>query len=175
MSLGIENLKYFEVSTNKITFDSKDKSEKTNFISIIMFRLQRSLCLTRIISSQLIRTLPRSAAPADYALINPTNPSPNVVFNDYKLTTKQSAPKLPDIQTGLNKYLLDCDEHSLLLTLESKYKLFDSNLVAIFIQRLHDLNIKRDSNERHHQRLYDFVDYLSRSFLPLYHSISFHF
>jgi hypothetical protein len=56
----------------------------------------------------------------------------------------------------------ECDERLLLVTVQNKYKLFDSNNVATFIQRLQELNIKRDSDEKHHQRLYDFVDYLSK-------------
>jgi hypothetical protein len=148
-----------------------------------MFWVNRSLCSTRLISNQLIRYLPRIATSteppsieksSDYAVINASKQSPpTVVFNDYNIvkspSTKirsqpvpKSVPKLIDIQAGLTQYLSECDERMLLATVESKYKLFDSNNVATFIQRLQELNIKRDSNERHHQRFYDFVDYLGK-------------
>jgi hypothetical protein len=143
-----------------------------------MFWANRSLCSTQLISNHLIRCLPRIATsnesspiekPSDYAVINSSKQSPTVVFNDYNIVKEirsrpipKSVPKLIDIQTGLNQFLSECDERMLLMTIENKYKLFDSNNVATFIQRLQKLNIKRDSNERHHQRFYDFVDYFSK-------------
>ena len=146
-------------------------------VVLIMFWVNRSLCSTRLISNRLIRCLPRVATSneksSDYAVINASKQPPTVVFNDYNIikspSTKirsqpvpKSVPKLIDIQSGLNKYLVECDERMLLATIENKYKLFDSTNVATFIQCLHELNIKRDSNERHHQRFYDFVDYFGK-------------
>ncbi|CAF1266432.1 unnamed protein product [Rotaria sp. Silwood1] len=145
-----------------------------------MFCTSRSLSSVRLISNTLIRCLPRIASShehptieksSDYAVINSSQQSQTIVFNDYnivKSTTPtvrsrpipKSVPKLIDIQTGLNHFMNECDERMLLMTVENKYKLFDCNNVATFIQRLHELNIKRDSNEKHQQRLYDFVDYL---------------
>ncbi|CAF1433448.1 unnamed protein product [Adineta steineri] len=145
-----------------------------------MFRINRSLCSIRLISNNLIRCLPRVATSteqptvektSDYAVINSSKQSQKVVFNDYnvikpvssgKIQSRpipKSVPKLIDVQAGLNEFMKECDERMLLTTIENKYKLFDNNNVATFIQRLHELNIKRDSNERHHQRMYDFVDY----------------
>ncbi|CAF1272736.1 unnamed protein product [Rotaria sordida] len=145
-----------------------------------MFWTNRSLCSIRLISNTLIRCLPRVATShehptvtksSDYAVINTSQQSQTVVFNDYNVVkpispriqsrpVPKSVPKLIDVQTGLNHFMNECDERMLLMTVENKYKLFDCNNVATFIQRLHDLNIKRDSNEKHHQRFYDFVDYL---------------
>jgi hypothetical protein len=144
-----------------------------------MFWINRSVCPARLISNKLIRCLPRIATSdehstveksSDYAVINSSQQSQNVVFNDDKKIGKEissrpvpkSVPKLVDVQTGLNHFMSECDERMLLMTVENKYKLFDSNNVATFIQRLHQLNIKRDSEEKHHQRIYDFVDYLSK-------------
>jgi hypothetical protein len=147
-----------------------------------MFWANRSLCSTRLISNHLIRCLPRIATSSDhskvekssdYAVINSSQQPATVVFNDYNIVKPtsteirsrpipKSVPKLIDVQTGLNHLMSECDERMLLMTIENKYKLFDSNNVATFIQRLQELNIKRDSNEKHHQRFYDFVDYLSK-------------
>ena len=142
-----------------------------------MFWASRSLCSVRLISNHFIRSLPRIATsnehstvekPSDYAVINSSNQPPTVVFNDYNVVKSpsklvpKSVPKLIDVQAGLNRFLSECDERMLLMTIENKYKLFDSNNVATFIQRLQELNIKRDSNEKHHQRFYDFVDYFSK-------------
>ncbi|CAF4308234.1 unnamed protein product, partial [Adineta steineri] len=145
-----------------------------------MFRINQSLCSIRLISNNLIRCLPRVATSteqptvektSDYAVINSSKQSQKVVFNDYNVikpissgkiqsrSIPKSVPKLIDVQTGLNEFMKECDERILLTTIENKYKLFDNNNVATYIQRLHELNIKRDSNERHHQRMYDFVDY----------------
>lgn len=153
--------------------------------SFMMFLANRSLCTIRFISHHFIRSLPRAAvsdpripaaddASSDYTPVSQSKAPPSVVFNDYNVvkspsTTKilsrplpKSVPNLIDIQTGLNQFLVDCDERMLLITIENKYKLFDSTTLATFIQRLHELNIKRDSDQRQHQRLYDFVDYLSK-------------
>jgi hypothetical protein len=147
-----------------------------------MFWINRSLCSTRLISNKLIRCLPRIATSneqspveksSDYAVINSSQQSQNIVFNDYNIVkptspqirsrpVPKSVPKLIDIQTGLNQFMAECDERMLLMTVENKYKLFDSNNVATFIQRLHELDIKRNSEEKSHQRFYDFVDYLSK-------------
>lgn len=148
-----------------------------------MFCANRFLCATRTISHRFHRCLPRAATSLpqssventfDNTAIKPVKAPPTVVFNDYhviqtpstkKVVSKplpKSVPKLIDVQTGLNQFLVDCDERMLLMTIESKHKLFDSTTVATFIQRLHELNIKRDSIERQHQRLYDFVDYFSK-------------
>jgi hypothetical protein len=147
-----------------------------------MFWANRSLCSIRLISNHLIRYLPRIATSSEppsidktsnYAVINSSKQPPTVVFNDYNIIKSpsteirsrpipKSVPKLIDIQTGLNQFLSECDERMLLMTIENKYKLFDSNNVATFIQRLQELNIKRDSNEGRHQRFYDFVDYFGK-------------
>jgi hypothetical protein len=147
-----------------------------------MFWTNRSLCSVRLISNYLIRCLPRVATSnerstveksSDYAVINSSKQPQTVVFNDYNIVKSmspeirsrsipKSVPKLIDVQTGLNHFMKECDQRMLLMTVENKYKLFDSNNVATFIERLHELNIKRDSQEKHHQRLYDFVDYLSK-------------
>jgi hypothetical protein len=149
-----------------------------------MLWANRSLCSIRLISNNLIRCLPRIATsnerstiekPSDYAVINSSQQPPTVVFNDYNIVkpssteirsrpVPKSVPKLIDVQTGLNHFMNECDERMLLITIENKYKLFDSNNVATFIQRLHELNIKRDSNEKYHQRFYDFVDYFSKNY-----------
>jgi hypothetical protein len=141
----------------------------------MIFWANRSLCYTRLFSNTIIRCLPRVATStneprSDYAVINS---SQTAVFNDYNIIKPsstvirsrpipKSVPKLIDVQTGLNQFMSECDERLLLVTVQNKYKLFDSNNVATFIQRLQELNIKRDSDEKHHQRLYDFVDYLSK-------------
>ncbi|CAF3341595.1 unnamed protein product [Rotaria sp. Silwood2] len=145
-----------------------------------MFWAHRSLCSVRLISNSLIRCLPRIATShehsaieksSDYAVINSSQQPQTIIFNDYNVVkptsprvhsrpVPKSVPKLIDVQTGLNHFINECDERMLLMTVENKYKLFDCNNVATFIQRLHELNIKRDSDEKHHQRLYDFVDYL---------------
>lgn len=148
-----------------------------------MFLANRSLCTLRLISHHFIRSLPRAAtsdprgpvedSSSDYTPVSSSKAPPTVVFNDYNVVKTpsrkilsrpmpKSVPKLIDVQTGLNQFLADCDERMLLVTIENKYKLFDSTTVATFIQRLHELNIKRDSNETRHQRLYDFVDYFSK-------------
>jgi hypothetical protein len=147
-----------------------------------MFWINRSLCYARLSSQTYVRCLPRIASSADhqatektsdYAVINQSESSPPVVFNDYNLikpsSTKiesrpvpSSVPKLIDVQTGLKEFIKSCDERMLLTTVQTKYKLFDSPLVATFVQRLEELKIKRDSTELQHQRLYDFVDYLSK-------------
>lgn len=147
-----------------------------------MFWTCRSVCSVRSISHNLIRCLPRTAISnehrpieksSDYAVINSSKQPDTVVFNDYKVVKSKSSgvvskpipksvPKLIDVQTGLNQLMSECDERMLLMTVENKYKLFDSNNVATFIQRLKELNIRRDSAERSHQRLYDFVDYLGK-------------
>lgn len=152
------------------------------YLFIAMFWINRSLCYARLFSQTSLRCLPRIASSAehqsvqktsDYAVINNAELSAPVVFNDYNLikasSTKiqsrplpASVPKLVDVQTGLNEFVKTCDERMLLTTVQTKYKLFDSPLVATFIQRLQELNIKRDSTELQHQRLYDFVDYLSK-------------
>jgi site-specific DNA-adenine methylase len=158
-----------------------------------MFWINRSLCSARLISNNLIRCFPRIATSnerstvektSDYAVINSSQQPQTVVFNDYNIIkpvsteirsrpVPKSVPKLIDIQTGLNHFMNECDERTLLITIENKYKLFDSNNVATFIQRLHQLNIKRDSNEKHHQRFYDFVDYFSKIFeLPMIKTLS---
>jgi hypothetical protein len=150
----------------------------------MMFWANRSLCSARLISNNLIRCLPRVATSSerstvektsDYAVINSSQQPQTVVFNDYNIVkpvsteirsrpVPKSVPKLIDVQTGLNHFMSECDERTLLITIENKYKLFDSNNVATFIQCLHQLNIKRDSDEKHHQRFYDFVDYFSKIF-----------
>lgn len=139
-----------------------------------MFWINRSLCSTRLISHHLIRCLPRIATSndhssvektSDYAVIKSSKQPETVVFNDYNITKPEIRPKLIDVQTGLNQFLIECDERMLLITIENKYKLFDSNNVATFIQRLQELNIKRDSMVKHHQRFYDFVDYFSKKTL----------
>ncbi|UJR14788.1 hypothetical protein I4U23_001776 [Adineta vaga] len=144
-----------------------------------MFSSSRSLCSARFISHHLFRCLPRVATSndqstgdksSDYAVINSSQQHQTVIFNDYNVvkpskpatrsrSIPKSVPKLVDIQTGLNHFLKECDERTLLITIENKYKLFDSNTVATFIQCLYDLKIKRDSLEKSHQRIYDFVDY----------------
>ncbi|CAF1280837.1 unnamed protein product [Adineta ricciae] len=143
-----------------------------------MLSTSRSLCLARLISHHSFRCLPRAAPsndqsstatkPSDYAVINSFSQHQTALFNDYQVVkpktiqsrpVPKSVPKLVDIQTGLNHFIKECDERTLLLTVENKYKLFDSTNVATFIERLHELKIQRDSQERLHQRMYDFVDY----------------
>ncbi|CAF3432383.1 unnamed protein product [Rotaria socialis] len=144
-----------------------------------MFYAHRSLCSIRLISTTLVRCLPRATASqeipvatptSDYAVINSSKQSQTIKFNDYNVVKPsapsvrsqpipKSVPKLIDVQTGLNNFMNECDERMLLMTIENKYKLFDCTNVATFIQRLLELNIKRDSDEKHHQRFFDFVDY----------------
>ena len=140
-----------------------------------MFRSYRSLCYIRVLSANAIRFLPRAATASeppsakkssDYAVINSPQ---NALFNDYNVLPSKvqsrpvpkSVPKLVDVQTGLNHFIEECNESLLLTMVENKYRLFDGTNVAMFIQRLQELNIKRDSQERYHQRLYDFVDFFS--------------
>ena len=157
-------------------------SHQRTFLLAIMFRANRALCSVQLISNTLIRYLPRAATSNEhpivgnnsgYARISSSIQSQTELFNDYtvvkpnssELLSKpvpKSVPKLIDVQAGLNHFLSECDERMLLTTVENKYKLFDTNNVATFIQRLQELNIKRSSYEKHHQRLYDFVDYLSK-------------
>lgn len=154
----------------------------------MMFSINRSLCSVRSLSNNIFRCLPRVATSheppsesksSDYAVINSSQQSQAIKFNDYNVVKSSSSkvrsqpvpksvPKLIDVQTGLNHFINECNEQMLLMTVENKHKLFDSNNIATFIQRLQQLNIKRDSNERNHQRCFDFVDYLSKKiFIPI--------
>ena len=154
-----------------------------------MLRSYRTTCSVKFISKSIQRYLPRSAPSAtarqttneqnsDYAVLENSKSSQNVVFNDYSLIKPSSStapvkiqsrpvpssvPKLVDVQTGLNEFLGKCNENSLLRTIESKSKLFDAQITATFIQRLKELNIRRDSKESNHQRLFDYVDYFGKN------------
>jgi hypothetical protein len=147
-----------------------------------MLRIQATLCYARLCSQVIVRCLPRASPSidrqtsdkhSDYAVINANDASSKAIFNDYKLGQPSSVriqsrplpktiPKLIDIQQGLNEYLQTCDENMLLVTIEARWKLVSTENIALFIQRLQQLNIKRSSNERHHRRFYDFVDYFSK-------------
>lgn len=141
-----------------------------------MLLTSRSLCPIRLISNRLVRHLPRpatsseNAKPSDYAVIDSSPKGHSPIFNDYNVIkaakpalqsrpVPKSVPKVIDVQTGLTHFIKECDARTLLMTIETKHKVFDSNTTATFIERLYDLKIMRDSDEKQHQRMYDFVDY----------------
>ncbi|CAF0907316.1 unnamed protein product [Didymodactylos carnosus] len=113
----------------------------------------------------------------DYSIIKPTQSS-NYVKDQQKQTfhsvmklssslpanevqhQQSTLPKLIDVQTGLSRFMIECDDTKLFELVEKNYKIFTEENTRIFVECLYKLNIRQNSNLIIHQRLHDYVDYL---------------